>query len=249
MTYDITDPTSPEFVQYINNRDFSGDPAEGTAGDLGAEGIIFISAEDSPNGKPLVVTANEVSGTTTVFEITVKGDGTPEPTGELFFGTEADDELFANISDTVFAGAGNDIVDASSGGGGNRLYGDEGNDTLISGTGDYASRSARGDRLFGGDGDDVLFAVQGDNLLNGGAGIDQFWIAYNGLPKSVNTITDFQVSTDIIGIGGLSEVRRFSDLILTQDGADTLINATDTNLAVLRGIQATSLDSNSFVFA
>ncbi|MBE9189104.1 choice-of-anchor I family protein [Gloeocapsopsis crepidinum LEGE 06123] len=286
MTYDVTDPTNPQFVQYINNRHFSGDTEAGTAGDLGVEGLTFISAEDSPNGKPLIVAANEVSGTTTVFEITVNSDGTPEPIGELIFGTETDDELFANISDTVFAGAGNDIVDASTGGGGNqlyggdgddelfagsgdrlfgeagndilnaavgsggnRLYGGDGNDTLIGGTGDYAKRSAGGDRLFGGEGNDVLFAGQGDNLLNGGANTDQFWIAYNRLPDSVNTITDFQVGTDIIGIGGLAGVSSFSDLTLTQDGANTLINATDTDLAVLRGIQATALDSNSFVFA
>ncbi len=277
MTYDITDPTSPQFVQYINNRDFSGDPAAGTAGDLGTEGIIFISAEDSPNGKPLVVTANEVSGTTTVFEITVNSDVTPEPTGELIFGTETDDELFANTRDTVFAGAGNDIVDASTGGGSNQLYGGDGDDELFAGQGDRLFGEAgndilnaavgsggnrlyggagndtliggSSDRLFGGNGDDVLFAGQGDNLLNGGAGADQFWIAYNGLPNSVNTITDFQVGTDIIGIAGLSTVNNFSDLILTQDEGNTLIRAADTDLAILRGISATSLNSNSFVFA
>jgi 2',3'-cyclic-nucleotide 2'-phosphodiesterase/3'-nucleotidase/5'-nucleotidase len=277
MTYDITDPTAPQFVQYINNRDFSGDPAQGTAGDLGTEGIIFISAEDSPNGKPLVVTANEVSGTTTVFEITVKGDGTPEPTGELIFGTEGDDELFANTRDTVFAGAGNDIIDAATGGGGNQLYGGDGDDELFAGSNDRLFGEAgndilnaavgsgknrlyggegndtliggTGDRLFAGSGDDVLFAGQGDNLLNGGAGADQFWIAYNGLPNSVNAIADFQVGIDIIGIGGLSKVNNFSDLTLTQNGADTLINVSNTDLAILRGIQATSLNANSFEFA
>jgi hypothetical protein len=38
---------------------------------LGPEGILFIDKKDSPNGKPLLVTANEVSGTTTIFEINV----------------------------------------------------------------------------------------------------------------------------------------------------------------------------------
>ncbi len=68
MTYDITNPAESFFVDFVNNRDFSGDPAAGTAGDLGAEGIIFITAADSPNGNPLVVVGNEVSGTTTVFD-------------------------------------------------------------------------------------------------------------------------------------------------------------------------------------
>ena len=75
MVYNISDPTEPEFVQYINNRDFGGDPELGTAGDLGPEGLTFIHADDSPNGKPLVAVANEVSGTTTIYEVEL--DETP----------------------------------------------------------------------------------------------------------------------------------------------------------------------------
>ncbi|NJL04290.1 MAG: DUF4397 domain-containing protein [Chloroflexaceae bacterium] len=69
MVYDVTTPTAPTFVQYVNNTDFEGTIEDGTVGDVSPEGIIFISAEDSPNGQPLVVVANEVSGTTTVYEI------------------------------------------------------------------------------------------------------------------------------------------------------------------------------------
>ena len=70
MVYDVTDPSQPTFVQYVNNRDFTGNAEEGTVGDLGPEGILFISAEDSPIGYPLLVTGNEVSGTTTIFTVT-----------------------------------------------------------------------------------------------------------------------------------------------------------------------------------
>ena len=69
MVYDITKPHRSTFVQYINNRDFSGDPESGTAGDLGPEGITFISAKDSPTGAALLVVGNEVSGTTTIYSI------------------------------------------------------------------------------------------------------------------------------------------------------------------------------------
>jgi 2',3'-cyclic-nucleotide 2'-phosphodiesterase (5'-nucleotidase family)/endonuclease/exonuclease/phosphatase family metal-dependent hydrolase len=71
MVYDVTNPYLPEFVQYINPRDFTGDPEAGTAGDLGPEGLIFIAPEDSPNGDPLLVVTNEVSGSTTIYEIDV----------------------------------------------------------------------------------------------------------------------------------------------------------------------------------
>ncbi|NEP41717.1 MAG: alkaline phosphatase [Okeania sp. SIO2G4] len=79
MTYDVSNPFEPKFISYTNNRNFSGDPEDGTAGDLGPEGLTFISAEDSPNGKALLVLANEVSGTTTIYEI----NSVPEP-GTIF---------------------------------------------------------------------------------------------------------------------------------------------------------------------
>lgn len=69
MVYDITAPRSPQFVQYLNNRDFSKDPSVEAAGDVAPEGMSFVRAEDSPSGKPLLIVANEVSGTTTVYEI------------------------------------------------------------------------------------------------------------------------------------------------------------------------------------
>ncbi|MHA3772474.1 choice-of-anchor I domain-containing protein [Verrucomicrobiota bacterium sgz303538] len=69
MVYDVSDPVAPEFVQYLNFRDFTQAPESPASGDLGPEGLVFIPEENSPNGKPLLVTANEISGTTTVYEI------------------------------------------------------------------------------------------------------------------------------------------------------------------------------------
>ncbi len=69
MVYDVTHPDQSQFVQYFNNRNFAGDPKAGTAGDLGPEGLVFINAKESPNGQPLLVVANEVSGTTSIFGV------------------------------------------------------------------------------------------------------------------------------------------------------------------------------------
>ncbi|SFV22377.1 choice-of-anchor I family protein [Micrococcus terreus] len=72
MVFDITDPTKGEFVQYVNERnwDAEGDDAEAGQGDLGAEGLTFVPASDSPRKKALVIVAHEVSGSTSVYEIT-----------------------------------------------------------------------------------------------------------------------------------------------------------------------------------
>ncbi|MCB2180639.1 MAG: choice-of-anchor I family protein [Desulfobulbaceae bacterium] len=75
MVYDITNPYAPQFIEYKNTRDFGGDPSLDTAGDLAPEGLLFISRDRSPVHKPLLVVANEVSGSTTIFEIKeAKGD-------------------------------------------------------------------------------------------------------------------------------------------------------------------------------
>ena len=67
--YELKGARAPEFVQYINMRNFAFAPGTGQAGDLGPEAARFISAESSPNRKPLLIVSNEVSGSLRVFEI------------------------------------------------------------------------------------------------------------------------------------------------------------------------------------
>jgi hypothetical protein len=69
MVYDVTTPSSPSFVQYVNTRDFAITP--GTAGettDLHPENVTIVKASDSPTGKTLVVVSYQVSGSAVVFE-------------------------------------------------------------------------------------------------------------------------------------------------------------------------------------
>ncbi len=69
MVFDISNPFCVTFEQYFNHRNFTQTPGPYSGGDLGAEGLLFIDAKDSPCRKPLLVVANEVSGSTTVYEI------------------------------------------------------------------------------------------------------------------------------------------------------------------------------------
>ncbi|MEL6803625.1 MAG: T9SS type A sorting domain-containing protein, partial [Bacteroidota bacterium] len=84
MIYDVTDPTAPFFVNYFNNRNFDvdaeleDDGSNPEAGDLGVEDITFVSAADSPNGQPMLIIANEVSGTVSFFQL--GGDLVSTPT-------------------------------------------------------------------------------------------------------------------------------------------------------------------------
>ena len=62
MVYDVTTPTAPVFVSYLNSRDQG-------VGDRGPEGMVFVPADRSPSREPLLIVGNEVSGTTVVHRI------------------------------------------------------------------------------------------------------------------------------------------------------------------------------------
>lgn len=82
MVYDISDPKQAKFIDYQLNRDLSvkfsidnstdpvtlrGDYIE--AGDLAPEGMRFVSVEESPTNQALLLVANEVSGTVSVYQL------------------------------------------------------------------------------------------------------------------------------------------------------------------------------------
>ena len=60
MIYDVTNPNEPYFVKYLYDPDNK---------DISPEGVTFESAEESPNGKPLLIASFEVSGTTSTWEL------------------------------------------------------------------------------------------------------------------------------------------------------------------------------------
>ena len=154
------------------------------------------------------------------------------------FGTLAGEELLVvGSNELVFAGAGDDLIDAS-GSQGSRIY---------SGTGDDLAILGSSDRIIGDGGDDQFFALGSGNTMTGGEGADQFWIAVAELPDEANTVTDFKPGVDVIGIAGLGS--KFNDLDLVVAEGGTRISLNDTDLAVLSGIQPSSLGEADFVFA
>jgi uncharacterized protein len=58
IVYDLTDPFSPAFVEYVRSNL-----------DVSPEGLLFVPSEASPNGIPLLAVTNEVSGTVTLYQI------------------------------------------------------------------------------------------------------------------------------------------------------------------------------------
>lgn len=57
LVYDFSNPSSPEFLQILERN-----------GDAAPEGVLAISAEDSPNERDLLVVTNEDSGTISIYQ-------------------------------------------------------------------------------------------------------------------------------------------------------------------------------------
>lgn len=66
--FDVNNPAQPRLVQYVNNRSVTAG-----SGDQGPEGIVFVSAQNSPTGQPLLLLANEVSSTVAVYGVELRG--------------------------------------------------------------------------------------------------------------------------------------------------------------------------------
>lgn len=58
MVFNITNPTSPEFVSWVYETS-----------DIAPEGLLVIPANESPNGKDLLIITNEVSNTVSIYEL------------------------------------------------------------------------------------------------------------------------------------------------------------------------------------
>ena len=198
--------------------------------------ILFTPGEDFVGTDSFIYDLSRDGQVIDSTTVTVKVSSVPP---KPIFGTIGEDPIEVQGSNQlIFAGNSNDTIDAFTGEGNNRIYAGRGNDTVILG---------EGDRFFGGDGNDRFFVTdKGDNIITGGDGADQFWIATGEFPDTTNTVTDFTIGEDVIGIAGL-EIG-FGDVTLTQNGHNALIAANGNDLAVLEDINIADLNESDFTF-
>jgi Ca2+-binding RTX toxin-like protein len=189
------------------------------------------------------------------FEVTpngfsvVNGDGANNTTvGDSFSnrinGFSGDDTLAGELgNDIILGGDGDDVLrgDGNSrrsraggrNGGDDIIRGGAGNDRIGGKAGnDLLYGDAGNDQIWGDDGDDLLRGGLGDDILtgddfSGGQGSDTFVLA---LGEGTDTVVDFEVDIDVIGLAGGLGV---GDLSVSQSGADTLVTAGDATLRLL----------------
>jgi Ca2+-binding RTX toxin-like protein len=139
-------------------------------------------------------------------------------------------------NDTLTGTEGNDFLNGRNGN--DSLIGNAGNDILIGGNGkDFLVGSAGDDLLNGDNGSDTLTGGLGNDTLTGGNGADVFVFAFG---EGIDTITDFKLDTDQIG---LTEGLTFGNLSFS--GNEILIGS--EVLAVLTGVNTNTLTASNFV--
>ncbi len=213
--------------------------------------------------KPLAE-VSQVAGTTGADNLTAGISKGFDGFNDRVFTGAGNDKIDAPIAGSatgdnrIDAGSGNDMIYIADA---DRVFGSAGDDELdATDAKDYRASGGAGSDIFylgtngralGGEGNDKFYAgTGGGNILSGGAGVDQFWIANGETPKGANTILDFQIGTDVVGIQGLGA--NATNVVLAQVGADTTIAVGGQTLAILKGIQANSLTPSNpgqFVFA
>lgn len=167
---------------------------------------------------------------------------------DLLFGSQGDDLLRGNQGkDILIGGSDRDYLlggyddDYLLGGDGeDSLWGSQGNDTINGGGGR--------DLIRGNQGDDLIDGGAGDDILFGNSGADVFELTPN---FGTDRIVDFQAGHDcaldtreadrLMLSGGLS----FGDLSFSSDKIS--ITATDETLAILLGVDTTTLTESDFI--
>lgn len=148
------------------------------------------------------------------------------------YGSDTGDRVLIvdDASHSVFAGAGDDLIQ-NLGSGAGVLDGGAGNDFIIGGAGDETLMGGLGnDQIIGGAGNEVINGGAGNDMMTGGGGRDVF--VFDNEATGNDVITDFSASDvlDISARGGQDGVvQQGVDYTIEQVGTDTVITLLDNN--------------------
>ncbi|MEG4279080.1 cadherin-like domain-containing protein [Microcoleus sp. MON1_C1] len=244
--------TTPTNQPPVANSD-SATTAQNTAVTLEASTLLANDTDANGDSLSLTGVSNAVNGSVTFSNSNVIFTPSTNFTGNASFNYSISDgqggtssatvgvavggtQMGTSGNDTLTGNAGNDSL--NGGNGNDSLTGNAGNDTLIGGNGsDFLFGSAGNDLLNGDNGDDTLRGGPGSDTLTGGNGPDIFVFASG---EGIDTITDFKLGSDKIGLtGGLT----FGNLSFSGNeirmGSDVL--------AVLTGVNTNTLTASNFV--
>jgi Ca2+-binding RTX toxin-like protein len=244
--------TTPTNQPPVANPD-SATTAQNTAVTIAASTLLANDTDANGDRLSLTGVSNPVNGSVTFSNGNVIFTPSTNFTGNASFNYSISDgkggTSSANVSvavgGTQTGGSGNDTLtgtagnDSLNGGNGNdSLIGNAGNDTLIGGNGtDFLVGSAGNDLLNGDNGSDTLRGGLGSDTLTGGNGEDIFVFASG---EGIDTINDFKLGTDKIGLtGGLT----FGNLSFS---GNQILMGSDV-LAVLTGVNTNTLTASNFL--
>ncbi|NCR59244.1 MAG: bifunctional metallophosphatase/5'-nucleotidase [Microcystis aeruginosa LL13-06] len=166
---------------------------------------------------------------------------------DTFDAAVRDGKQFIGNNQLLNTGSGNDTVNVRFAVGGNNIRTASGNDTVYAGTNNRIDTGVGNDELF-------LGSAGGNNIVTGGTGKDNFWITENDalLPANPNIIADYRANQgDLIGFfsTSLSFGSRGTNWDYRQAGANTIIEAFGQDVAILNGINASTLTQANFIFS
>lgn len=234
---DTTDLAAGRYTIFIEAQDADGNWGVPTA--------AFLDVVEAPEGASLIEgsdAAETIKGSNRMADVVYALGGADTVAGgdgeDVIFGGDGDDVLrgdrnrrkpdgTAGGDDVIFGGDGSDRIGGKSGN--DSLYGDDGDDLI-----------------WGDDGDDLLWGGRGSDTLtgdddSGGSGSDTFVLAFG---EGTDTITDFEVGVDVIGLFG---TLTYSQLAISSEADSTAIGFSDQTLAILTDVTASSLTEASFM--
>jgi 2',3'-cyclic-nucleotide 2'-phosphodiesterase (5'-nucleotidase family) len=269
--YPFTDLANPNRVDLEMEGTQTGDATfadDGTEQDALAE-FLLDNFSDTPFMREDVPPGEDTRIQNLDFREDTVLTGAPGGDEDMMLvgGDDADSLVAGNGDDVVAGGLGDDTIEGLAGD--DVLRGDlnsrssqvgiGGDDIIFGGAGsDRIGGKGGNDQLFGEAGDDLLWGDDGDDLLrgglgndrlvgddfSGGTGSDTFVLAVG---EGTDTIVDFSPErsrrADFIG---LADGLTFGQLTVTQDGSDALISVGDETLAILLGVDASTLTESAF---